>query len=337
MQTTQAVDGVRMVIRVLTQNCWMMPLRMASPPRKSGCLSGRVDAFSHWIEQQSNDHGLDIVLLQELWDSGSERLSCLECLFCVQSSRKASILSTLSGLFAYTTAVDPEASCFSRNDYLDSGLCILSNHPILSQTFFPFPMKSDGDSIAKKGILIAGICLPNGKMAIIANIHLDAGLDDVIRFDQLDMCMTLIHDFSRQMTASKSMDVAFTIIGGDFNLDGNCEPVYDLLSFRLRRFAFFDMWETFKGEGYGDTYDYTDSSPQRLDYLWIHPKPRHATVTVSEARLWRADKQLLMEIEDARDRGDVGRAEAIEKMLDSKDRFQRVTHHGAVLAEFDVD
>ena len=332
----QGVNEAKITVRVLTQNCWMIPLRRATPPARSGCISGRVNAFGNWMEQQANDHGLDIILLQELWDSGSERSSCLPCLFCTKANQKATIMSKLSNLFTYITAVEPGASCTARNDYLDSGLCIASKHPIVSHTFYPFPMKSPSDSVAKKGILIAGICLPNRKLAIIANAHLDAGLDDIIRFDQLDMCMTVIHDFCRQITLDTRMQIGFTIFGGDLNLDGDCEPVYELLAYRLKRFAFCDMWETFKSEGLGETFDYADGSPQRLDYLWIHPKPAEATVTVSEARLWRADKELLSEIQESRDRGDQGRADAMEKMLDGKNHFQRVTHHGAVLAEFDV-
>jgi len=172
------------------------------------------------------------------------------------------------------------------------------------------------------------------QLAVIANTHLDAGLDDVTRFDQLDMCLRVVRDFSASTISKTSRNLAFTIVGGDFNLDGHCEPVYEILEYRMLRAGFADMWESFRGGENGSTFDDLDASPQRLDYLWMNPAPEHALVTVSEAKLWRADPQLRAEIQHARDRGETDRAVGLEKMMDGKNRFKRVTHHGAVLAEF---
>jgi endonuclease/exonuclease/phosphatase family metal-dependent hydrolase len=330
----QALHGLKQNFRVLTQNCWMMPFRRATV---GPCRSARLDAFGNWLEDQETAFGLDVVLLQDLWHDNGNPQSCLECIFGVRVSETVEISTAIASLFPYMTKTEPDTSCCANQDFADSGLCIASKHPIISEMFFAFPSKSLGDSLSKKGALLVAIALPNRKVAIIANAHLDAGVDDGLRFDQLDMCLNVLADFTRKVSDSLGRPITFTILGGDFNLDGNCDPVYEILEYRLLRFGFADLWEKFRTSQDGATYDMTDASPQRLDYLWINPIPSFAQVSVSEAKLWRADKQLRAEIQDARVNGHPARANALVKMLDGRNRFGRVTHHGAVLAEFEIE
>jgi len=148
------------------------------------------------------------------------------------------------------------------------------------------------------------------------------------------MCLSVIIDFGRKISNAFDNPLAFTLLGGDFNIDGNCEPIYEILEYRLVRFGFTDMWTKFRSGEDGATYDLVDASPQRPEYLWMNPAPHQAVISVSEARLWRADTVLRAEVEQAREEGQTSRANAIVKMLDRKPHFARVTHHGAVLVEF---
>jgi len=155
-------EGTRLNFRALTQNCWMMPVRLGSNKSSGFCNSLRVEAFGNWLEDQEIAGALDVVLLQDLWDDSDSNPSCMHCLLGVKVCRKeAAITSTIAALFPHISQVDPQTSCFARNDHIASGLCVASKHPIINQTFFPYPTKSSGDSISKKGVLIVALALPD--------------------------------------------------------------------------------------------------------------------------------------------------------------------------------
>jgi len=154
---SQGLIGLKINCRILTQNCWMMPLRRS---RRGACRSARVDAFGNWLEDQEIALGLDIVLLQDLW-RGNDSPSCLECLCGGGETQTIDIQTTLLSIFPHITKFDSRGSRFSGDDLTDSGLSIASKHPIIAEMFLPYPTKSDTDSISTKGVLVAAVCLPN--------------------------------------------------------------------------------------------------------------------------------------------------------------------------------
>ncbi|KAM0755896.1 hypothetical protein T439DRAFT_308331 [Meredithblackwellia eburnea MCA 4105] len=172
-------------LKVLSLNCW--GLKFVSKYRRE-----RIQAIATWIANsqsassrssyhsdqsderaQSNSTGYDVVALQEIWVRDDFELI----------ASRAKEAGLLYSRFFYSGAIG-------------AGLAILSAHPIISTTMFPYPLNGyplhfiEGDFFAGKGVCGVSIDVPELGLVDVLNTHMYApggegeGVDGVHRVAQ---------------------------------------------------------------------------------------------------------------------------------------------------------
>ena len=157
---------------------------------------------------------VDFLLIQEAFDK-----TCSEAL-----------VEELHKIYPYTIYNATYDSLRSNVFLLNSGLLVASRYPIVDASFEAFPRSVYLHKIIAKGCLNVkvslGRCDERGGELVgyLANTHLQAYKGtDTVQYDQLDLIHRKCKEF-RESTLKHTEQVAFDIVGGDFNLD-NMSPV----------------------------------------------------------------------------------------------------------------
>ena len=130
-------------INILLWNVWLLP-----PPLSDMIARSRANRISPLLANY------DIVILNEAF------------------SYKAQLLSQIK--YPYRVSLH-RRSCF---DFLDSGLIVLSAHPIIRSEMEHYRTRTWWDRLACKGIIFCRIKLPNDEEIDVYSTHMQAGHSD---------------------------------------------------------------------------------------------------------------------------------------------------------------
>ena len=130
-------------IRILLWNVWLLP-----PPLSDMIVRSRASRISQLLTDY------DIVILNEAFTYKSQLLAKTKYPYRISLTRR---------------------SCF---DFLDSGLILLSAHPIIKSAMEHFNSRKKWDRLASKGVLFCRIRLRNGEEIDVYGTHMQAGSSD---------------------------------------------------------------------------------------------------------------------------------------------------------------
>ncbi len=232
-------------LRVLSYNAWDLPLGL-SKDRKT-----RVLGLCEHLKTEASGGRWDLVLLQEVW-----------------TPRVASILSKCG--FSHSARSDA--------GYFQTGLLILSAHPIVDQRAIEYPLQSlswaslfTGEWLSRKGALSAVIQLPDGQRVRVVNTHLAANYGPSRTFS--DERRRQVEELSRWVGSLVRAEPI--ILGGDLNISPqfrNYDPIWDELP---RYFPGFSAAAYPSGTcTYCESNSYAGETHGKLDHLWAGPGVR---------------------------------------------------------------
>lgn len=229
-------------LRVLSYNAWDLPLGL-SKDRKT-----RVLGLCERLRTEASGGRWDLVLLQEVW-----------------TPRVAEILSNCG--FPYSARTD--------SGYFQTGLMILSAHPIVDQRAIEYPLQPvswaslfTGEWLSRKGALSAVIQLPEGRRVRVVNTHLAANYGPSRTFSHERRRQ--VEDLSRWVGSLVRAEPI--ILGGDFNISPqfrNYDPLWDELP------SYFPGFSSAAYPAGSCTYcesnRYAGETHGKLDHLWAGP------------------------------------------------------------------
>lgn len=191
--------------------------------------------------------GADLVLLQEV-DRNTQR------------SGPTDQPAALGRLTGYDVAFGRTIG-FQGGDY---GVALLSRWPIERDTLVPLAVAGSPESREQRGVLVAVVAAPGGRLAVL-NTHLDASGDDVWRVREIAGVL-------REAESVRGSGLPL-LLGGDLNARPE-SPIHQ----SLRDAGFRDAWP---GCGAGDGNTFPAGAPaRRIDYLYLP-----AGVTCTSARV----------------------------------------------------
>lgn len=138
---------------------------------------------------------------------------------------------------------DAEAGTTKRDDFVrdaswsrgetvgpqvDSGLVILSDHPIVkaSRMVFPEAMCAGFDCLASKGVVIAWIAVPGRAAPVaVADTHLNSRKASGVPVARANLAFTRQMDAMRAFLRAKVAPDTELILGGDFNIGKDPERI----------------------------------------------------------------------------------------------------------------
>ncbi|HWW00368.1 MAG TPA: endonuclease/exonuclease/phosphatase family protein [Candidatus Acidoferrum sp.] len=165
-------------IRLLSYNIWGLPGWM------TGARSGRYPQIARELDRLNPD----IILLQEAWTAKARK----------------SAPATDSWWRARAAG--------QHTFFQQSGLMTLSKFPIMGGEFYPFSRAAFPDRLVSKGVLKTTICLPDGSILNVWNVHLQEGGPAAVRRSQ-------VQELVSRVQAAEDGQIA-DLVGGDFN----CTP-----------------------------------------------------------------------------------------------------------------
>jgi endonuclease/exonuclease/phosphatase family metal-dependent hydrolase len=165
-------------LRLLSYNIWGLPGWM------TGARSGRYPRIARELERLNPD----LILLQEAWTA------------------KARKSAPATGSW-WTARAAGQHTFFQQ-----SGLMTLSKFPIIGGEFYPFSRAAFPDRLVSKGVLKTAICLPDGSILNVWNVHLQEGGPAGVRRSQ-------VQELVSRVQAAEDGQIA-DLVGGDFN----CTP-----------------------------------------------------------------------------------------------------------------
>ena len=165
-------------LRLISYNIWGLPSWM------TGATSGRYPRIARELERLDPD----IILLQEAWTA------------------KARKSAPATGTWWAARAAG------QHTFFQQSGLMTLSKFPIIGGEFYPFSHAAFPDRLVTKGILKTTICLRDGSILNVWNVHLQEGGPYAIRQSQ-------VQELVSHVQAAEDGQIA-DLVGGDFN----CTP-----------------------------------------------------------------------------------------------------------------
>lgn len=195
---TSVVSAVE--VSILSQNVWF--ILTASIPA--------MDRIPYYIEEFRNGK-YDILCLQEVW-SGT------------QTTYPDLLWEGSKEVYPYNVSTEPRPLT-GLNLGLDSGLMILSKHPIKSFDFHQYGNSTGVDSYSGKGAMTAHIQVPDDDGSIrdlvVSNTHLNAGGPLEIRLNQAREMRSAVDRYLDQLKESEGLDInKVPVFGaGDFNTD----------------------------------------------------------------------------------------------------------------------
>ena len=226
-------------LRLISYNIWGLPSWM------TGATSGRYPRIARELERLDPD----IILLQEAWTA------------------KARKSAPATGTWWAARAAG------QHTFFQQSGLMTLSKFPIIGGEFYPFSRAAFPDRLVTKGILKTTICLRDGSILNVWNVHLQEGGPYAIRQSQ-------VQELVSHVQAAEDGQMA-DLVGGDFNCTPQ-SPLYSELQQALGRTVYelsgqkpFVTWNNLSPKpGAGQTLDYIfvrEHQPfQSLDaFAWV--------------------------------------------------------------------
>jgi len=215
-------------LRLLSYNIWGLPGWM------TGARSGRYTRIARELERLDPD----IVLLQEAWTA------------------KARKCAPANGSW-WIARPDGQHTFFQQ-----SGLMTLSKFPIIGGEFYPFSQAAFPDRVVCKGVLKTTICLPDGSILNVWNVHLQEGGPPPVRQSQ-------VHELIARVQAAEDGQIA-DLVGGDFNFTPE-SPLYRKLEQSLGPTVY-----NLGGDKPFVTWNKLSAKPgagQTLDYFFVHKTP----------------------------------------------------------------
>lgn len=125
---------------------------------------------------------------------------------------------------------------------VNSGLRILSKHPIERTATLVYRACKKDDCLSRKGAVLAVIKLPTGQSLNLVLTHLNARGEDDTRMDQLDQLGEFISYYGEPNSP--------VLLAGDFNFNDNT-VAYDFLMKRIQSFTSeptLDLWTQTHGK-----------------------------------------------------------------------------------------
>jgi endonuclease/exonuclease/phosphatase family metal-dependent hydrolase len=150
----------------------------------TGARSGRYPQIARELDRLNPD----IILLQEAWTAKARKSVPANCSWW---------MARAAGQHTF---------------FQQSGLMTLSKFPIVGGEFYPFSRAAFPDRLVNKGILKTTICLPDGSILNIWNVHLQEGGPRAVRRSQVQELVSYVQ-------AAEDGQIA-DLVGGDFN----CTP-----------------------------------------------------------------------------------------------------------------
>jgi endonuclease/exonuclease/phosphatase family metal-dependent hydrolase len=208
-------------LKLVTYNIWGLPHWM------TGARLGRYDQIARELERLDPD----IILLQEAWTAEARKSAPTTGRWC-------------------TARATGQHTFFQQ-----SGLVTLSRFPIIGGQFYPFSRAAFPDSFVNKGALKVTVCLPDGSVLNIWNVHLQDGGTPEIKQSQ-------IRELKSHVLASEDGQIA-DLVGGDFNCTPESAFCHELETEvgpsvqQLGRVNPFVTWDGLSSKpGAGQTLDY---------------------------------------------------------------------------------
>jgi endonuclease/exonuclease/phosphatase family metal-dependent hydrolase len=246
-------ESFSLEVSILTQNVWF--ILIASIP-----ANDRAPLIAEYLKTST----YDIVCLQEVWSSG------------VDTTYLDILLPELSEAYPYTVEYQPQP--LVSGSVLDSGLVLLSKHPVKSSSFHAYGNKTGLDGLASKGAMVAHIeVLQDGMAAnlIVLNTHLQAGGPDEIRYNQTLEAVHTLDLFVESLVNDGAIDsdeISQTpiIAVGDFNTDERNDDELTLSENYVQLVETLgpntqDLYRIVQGNG---PLGYTIGNRSRLDYVF---------------------------------------------------------------------
>ena len=245
-------------LKLLTWNVFMLP--------KPINFSKQVER-THLIAAELKKTDYDIILLQEAFIARFRN----------------SVAHELKDQYPFTAHL-PRSARFKH--FLNSGLMILSKHPIEIVGHHYYNHCTHSDCFSAKGVLLVEATLPTGKKVQIATSHLQAWNDQKameVRKFQIEEVNDLLKTYARTGVPQ--------IFAGDFNIDGKLDVEYP------------DALKTLgmTSSPLLGTLDYTNSFPvecykipgdqkqtEWLDHVWMKENETEAQVLKKSVRPFMA-------------------------------------------------
>jgi endonuclease/exonuclease/phosphatase (EEP) superfamily protein YafD len=172
-------------ITILLWNVWLLP-----PPLSDTIVRSRASQISPLLANY------DIVILNEAFTHKSRLLSQTTYPYKVNLGRK---------------------SCF---DLLDSGIIILSAHPVVKSEMEHFRTRSKWDRLASKGIIFCRIRLPSGKEIDVYGTHMQAGHSNSEQTSRNEQG----HQLAEFILRHSGEDGRNVVLAGDMNMGPSRNP-----------------------------------------------------------------------------------------------------------------
>ena len=248
-------------MKFLSMNCWLIPFQANFPRVFDLGIKHRSTRLTKWLRDHSGADGFDVILLQEVWSSGSWLAGLIDYLVDYQIFEGRHLREQLMHIYPFVSNPGGVDWNLIRKQFLDSGLIIASKYPIISQAFVAYSGDVHGvDGFAKKGCLVVALKFPDGSIGIVATTHLYAGPEGFIRLNQVRTALAFIAGFASSIPEKDK--IIMRMFAGDFNIPSDSADYSDLAA-------------VMKEEGFSDegatvpTSDQAPNPPQRIDYVWL--------------------------------------------------------------------
>lgn len=240
-------------LKLLTWNVFMFP-----KPINFSLQNIRTPMIAKALDESP----YDVILMQEAW----------------LGSFRSQVGRTLAKKFPYQEHLSRVRRPFK---FLNSGLFLVSKHPVEVLGHWYFNSCTHSDCLASKGVLLTELTLRSGKKVQIAFTHAQAWEDAkavTVRAQQFQNIKRLLEKHAKPNVAQ--------ILAGDFNIDGKLELEYPQLLELLGMSS-----RPLDGE-----LDYTSGfhipcyktpggvAQQWLDHVWLNPRETQAEVSHKAVR-----------------------------------------------------
>jgi endonuclease/exonuclease/phosphatase family metal-dependent hydrolase len=155
--------------------------------------------------------------------------------------------------------------------HLNAGLFTLSRYPIVTTDFAKFKQAGDFDRFANKGVLFTRLNVPGIGEVDVYTTHYQSKQEE--KYSKIRL-----HDNSvLDALVKKHAKGNPTILSGDFNMTPDSVEYKDLFARLNFRDAFAEANPGKPGytSGPPNPYKETDSTPKRIDYIFLLPGDRH--------------------------------------------------------------
>ncbi len=197
----------------------------------------------------------------------------------LKSFRKK-ITSELKEIYPYQVYLPREHKPWK---FMNSGLFILSRHPIEVLDYSYFKKCTHSDCLASKGVLLIEATLPQGERVQFATTHTQAWDDQkaqkmrALQFSQI-----------KNVLARNSKPGIPQILLGDLNIDGNATHEFPFIKKLMAMDSIPLTGEHLYTNGYPiECYKSPGGSPRQwLDHVWLQSNESGATLQSNEVKIF---------------------------------------------------